>query len=144
MKFFIILLPLLAGCGQSSGNSVVSATPGSPGQTVVETLNARRSGANVDSNDTRSMPANAVAQTPQASDLSVIQNGSEFYHVTVTVGNVSCDFIHNAGAAGFVNGAGCGAVGASFPVTAGQLLTTSITTNITQNTIVSVDVRLTY
>lgn len=94
MKYLIFSLAILGiGCGKSGSNTQpTTAIPGqSNGSTYQQTISANSGQVNGTSY-TVSQPGYVL--TPVYTQVNISQDQSEFYHVMVTIGSVSCDFTH--------------------------------------------------
>ncbi len=105
----VVTLLTLIGCGKPGSNQPLpQVIPSQPTHTVSTlTMFAYREYHGANSPDTRTFSNSAEVTIPQPSDFQVIQNATDFYHVTLNIGSVSCDFIHQSGSSTLSAGAGC-------------------------------------
>lgn len=98
MKKLIAIAMLISACGQKSNtpSALIAAKPSQ--QTFQVTLNT---GTNY------AAPQPVSIALPSPSDFQVLSNQSNWYHVSFSLGSVTCDFIHNINSNSLVNGGGC-------------------------------------
>lgn len=136
---------LLVGCGNSGSfisNPTYPFLPIVPTGTITHTiLVASRT-------STTTNPATVlVSQTgnitlPALSDFTVDQNIPEFWHVSLQVAGVTCDYIHQAGAVGISSGAGCSTLNTEVSVKAGDQIVLSINNTVINNSAVEVTLKV--
>lgn len=145
IKYTLVLTLLLAACGGRSSNSGSSTTvtlePAK--QILLQALNTVRTAS---SNNPATIVADKYYEVdiPQPSELAVIQNTSEFYHVQLTLGSVVCDYVHQATQPGFVWGSGCTTASSFAPVNGGQNISLEITSTVSQSTVIHLTATLRY
>lgn len=83
----------------------------------------------VDSPASYTVTRSMVVVIPQPSDFSVQQNGSEFYHVSIMIGSVSCDYQNVVNISFLVTASGCTTVSNTVSLNPGDIITVDVSNN---------------
>lgn len=135
MRYLVILL-VITGCGKSGGSAGATQKPSyPPGYTAfTQTITSSRD-ATTNTPGTWTATQTTIVTIPLPTDLVVTSNAAEFYHASISIGSVSCDYTHQAGAGGYSNGAGCNTTSSTVTINPGDAVSLTITNAVTQSTV---------
>jgi hypothetical protein len=139
MRYFTLLALLLSACGPS-GNTIHRYTTISPPISPTVTQTTMFSIRQADGSTTPGLftvTSKTRVYIPDLTRLVVIQNSTEFWHVSLGIGDEFCDYIHDAGSSVFVWGAGC-SMSPFVDLNPGQIITVNINTAVSQSTAATV------
>lgn len=147
MRFCILFVLFLAACGKPNTPVGAIVTPQpvpQPNQQFQIVLLASKTSTGVMTNGVSTAQTAERVYLPNLSDFVVLSNSTNFYHVTISIGSVSCDYIHQAGASTLTSGSGCTTTDSFSDLVAGEAITVSIPSSVAQTTNIQVLLNIVY
>lgn len=144
MKNLVLVLTLaLAACGGGTSTKYFipgSTPPGASPAVTPVTLNASLTPSGNDFPGTMQVTARTRAYIPDPVSIAVIQNASETWHVSLSIGTVTCDYIHDPNPSRFRWGAGCSTLNTYVDLNQGESVTARVSGSPSQTTSIQVTI----